>query len=359
VFSSLRARLLLAFLVVAAAALGTVFVGVLLVGPGYFADAMGHAPGDPAGEAMDEATRAAFSDAMRRALLGATVIAVATATVVALAVAGRITRPIGAMARAARRVAGGHYSERVPSDETSELGELASSFNSMATSLEDTERRRLQLVGDVAHELRTPLTTIDGYLEGLEDGVVTPNDDTWRLLRSESQRLAALVNDLTELWRAEAHQLALKREPVDLREVAADVAGRFAPLAAPKQLAIEVDGAASAIADRDRVTQIVANYLSNAIRHAPSGSRVGITIRGGDEATISVSDTGTGLSPEQRDAVFLRFYRVDPARSRAGGGSGIGLAIVAALAQAMGGRAWAESSGPGKGATFWVSLPTS
>ena len=123
------------------------------------------------GEAMGEATQVAFADAMRQALLAATVIAVVTATVVSLAVAARIARPITRPRAAARRIARGHYAERVPVDEPGELGELATSFNDMAGSLEATERRRLQLVGDVAHELRTPLTTLDGYLEGLEDGV--------------------------------------------------------------------------------------------------------------------------------------------------------------------------------------------
>lgn len=356
--SSLRARLLLAFLLVAAAALGTVFAGVLLVGPGYFADAMGHPPGDPTGAAMDEATLAAFGDAMRRALLGATVIGVVTATIVALAVAARIARPVGTMAHAARRVAGGHYAERVPAVDPAELGELARSFNAMAASLEDTERRRLQLVGDVAHELRTPLTTLDGYLEGLEDGVIAPTDETWQLLRSETDRLAGLVDDLTELWRAESHQLSLKVEPVDLQAIASDVARRYAPTAGQKDVSIEVAGNAMAFADRNRVTQIVANYLSNAVRHAPERSTVKVAVRQGEEAIISVSDAGPGLTADQCQAVFLRFYRVDPARSRAAGGSGIGLAIVTALAQAMGGRAWAESAGPGQGATFSVALPS-
>jgi signal transduction histidine kinase len=356
--SSLRARLLVAFLVVAAAALATVWIGVLLVGPGYFADAMGHAPGDPAGAAMDEATRSAFADAMLRALLGASVIAIVAAVIVSLAVASRIARPVSAMAVAAGRIAGGHYAERVPVVDPDELGEMASSFNAMAASLEDTERRRLQLVGDVTHELRTPLATIDGYLEGLEDGVVPQTDETWRLLRSETRRLAVLVNDLTELWRAEAKQLTLAREAVDLRQVAADVAERFAPLAAQKQVPVEVDGEATALADRNRVTQIIANYLSNAIRHAPSGTAVKIELQQRDAtARLAVTDAGPGLTPEQREAVFMRFYRVDPARSRAEGGSGIGLAIVAALASAMGGRAWAESAGVGKGATFFAELP--
>ena len=356
-FSSLRARLLLALLVVLGVALGSVWIGVLLVGPGYFADAMGHSPTDPAGAAMDEATRAAFAEAMTRALLGATVIAVVTAVIVSLAVAARLARPVGAMASAAGRVAAGHYAERVPVTDPDELGELATSFNAMAASLEDTERRRLQLVGDVAHELRTPLATIDGYLEGIEDGVVPKTDATWRLLRSETNRLSNLVSDLTELWRAESRQLALDHQPVDLHQVAADVAARFAPIATQKHIAIEVNGAATADTDRNRATQIVANYLSNAIRHAPSGSAVKIQLVQGATARLSVSDSGPGLTVEQLEAVFMRFYRVDSARSRAEGGSGIGLAIVAALAQAMGGRAWAESDGVGKGAAFFVDLP--
>jgi signal transduction histidine kinase len=355
---SLRTRLLLAFLVVAASALGTVGIAVLLVGPGYFAEAMGHGPSDPAGAAMDAATLAAFADAMRRAILAASVIAIATAGVVSLAVAARIARPIGTMADAARRIAGGHYAERVPEVEPDELGELAESFNAMARGLESTERRRLQLVGDVAHELRTPLTTIDGYLEGLEDGVIRPSDETWRLLRSETGRLTRLVNDLSDLWRAEGHLLVLDTTTIDLAAIARDVVERFAPQAGAHDVRLEVAGSGAARGDRDRVTQILANYLSNAIRHAPPGSAVTVTVGRFDErALMSVRDAGPGLTAEQRDAVFARFYRVDAARSRDAGGSGIGLAIVAALAGAMGGRAWAESDGPGEGSTFIVELP--
>jgi two-component system, OmpR family, sensor histidine kinase BaeS len=356
---SLRARLLIAFLVVGAAALGTVGIAVLLVGPGYFAEAMGHLPGDPMGEAMAVSTQAAFTDAMRRALIAATLIAVATATVVSLLVAARIARPITAIVRAARRISGGDYAERVPVDEPGELGDLAMSFNEMAGSLEATERRRLQLVGDVAHELRTPLTTLDGYLEGLEDGVVEPSAQTWGLLRTETARLTRMVNDLAELWRAEARQLPLQLDDVDVAQVAREVGERLAPTVAARGIALELrSGTAVASADRDRVAQILSNYLSNALRHAPDGSRVRVTVaRRGEAVRLSVADEGPGLAPDQLDAVFERFYRVDPARSRAAGGSGIGLAIVRALAEAMGGQAWAESSGPGHGATFHAELP--
>lgn len=357
---SLRARLLLAFLVVVAAALGTVGLSLLLVGPGYFMDAMRHLPGDPMGEAMDAVTREAFAHAMLRALIAATFIAVATAIVVSLAVAARIARPTTRLAAAARRVAAGNYAERVPDDEPGELRDLAVSFNEMAQSLEATEQRRLQLVGDVAHELRTPLTTLNGYVEGLEDGVISPGPQTWHLLRTEAGRLTRLVDDLAELWRAEAKQLTLHVEALDATESTRQVAVRFAPGASARGIGLDVEGShPSALADADRLDQILANYLSNALRHAPDGSRISITSEAaGSSVRVSVADAGPGLAPDQVEAVFERFYRVDQARSRAAGGAGIGLAIVRALAEAMGGRAWAESAGAGKGSTFFVELPT-
>jgi len=355
---SLRARLLVAFLVVVLAAVGTVGIAVLLVGPGYFAEAMGHMPGDPMGDAMGRATEAAFTEAMREALLAATVIGVVTAAIVSFLVAARIARPISRLASASRRVAGGHYEERVDTDEPGELGEMATSFNEMAGSLEATERRRLQLVGDVAHELRTPLTTLDGYLEGLEDGVVQPSPETWRLLRTETSRMTRMVNDLSELWRAEARQLTLRLERVDAGRVARDTGERFLPQAQARGIRLELPGDGPAVtADRDRLAQVLSNFLSNALRHAPDGSAVSVrVVRQGGSVCISVADEGPGLAADQLEAVFERFYRVDPARSRAAGGSGIGLAIARALAEAMGGRAWAESDGPGRGATFLVEL---
>jgi histidine kinase len=357
---SLRARLLIANLIVAGAALGTVAVAVSLVGPGYFAQAMGHGPGDAMGQMMSDATRAAFVDAVRNALVAASLIAVVTAVVVSLAVSGRIADPVGRLAAAARRIAGGHYSERVSVAGEGEIADLALTFNAMAGSLEATERRRLQLVGDVAHELRTPLATLDGYLEGLEDGIIESSDETWRLLRSETARLTRLVDELAELWRAEAHQLSLKIEAVDLAAVCRDVAERFAPLAEERRIALALDlpSVAMVIADRDRVSQIVANYLSNAIRYAPAGSSVALSARmHGSKVVAVVVDEGAGLAPDQLEIVFERFYRVDPSRTRALGGSGIGLAIVRALADAMDGRAWAESDGQGRGSRFLVELP--
>lgn len=356
----LRARLVVSHLVVALAAIGTVLVAVSLVGPGYFADAMGHASGDPEGAAMDAATLAAFQEAVRTALFAALVTALLAGVLVALALSSRIARPVTRLAEAAGRIAAGHYAERVPQSGEGEVAELATSFNEMAGSLEATERRRLELVGDVAHELRTPLATLDGYLEGLEDGVVQPSAETWFLLRAETSRLTRLVNDLSELWRAEARQLPLSLEPVDVGEVTHEVVERFRPEAAARSLTLASEVASGLVvrADRDRLGQVIGNYLSNAIRYSPVGGEVTVATRGaGDEVVLSVRDTGPGLTEEQRRHVFERFYRVDPSRSRALGGAGIGLAIARALAVAMGGRAWADSAGPGNGSTFSLALP--
>jgi signal transduction histidine kinase len=350
----------LANLIVAGAALGTVVVAVSLVGPGYFAEAMGHRPGDPAGAIMDAATRAAFGDAVRGALIAAMLIALVTAVVVSLALSSAIAGPVSRLAAAARRIARGHYAERVPAAGEGELGELAISFNAMASSLEATEARRIQLVGDVAHELRTPLTTLDGYLEGLEDGVVQPTPETWRLLRGETARLTRLVDDLQELWRAEARQLPLRLERLDATAVARDAIEHSSRAATARRVDIVgalPDGPLWVDADRDRLAQILANYLANAVRHAPEGSTVTVSARGGADVVLAVRDQGPGLTPEQRERVFERFYRIDPSRSRSLGGSGVGLAIVRALAGAMGGRAWAESAGPGTGSTFSIALP--
>lgn len=357
----LRGRLLLANLIVVGIALGTVLVGVSVVGPGYFQEAMGHRPGDPAGQMMDELTRAAFGDAVRAALLAATLTALAAAVVVSLALAGRIASPVSRLVNAARRIAGGHYSERVPSLGEGEVADLGRAFNQMSSSLERTEQRRLQLVGDVAHELRTPLTTLDGYLEGLADGVLIPSSETWQLLRGETGRLTRLVGDLQQLWRAEAGQLPLQLIEVELGEVIRELVGRYQPDAAGRGILIEVEmrGAVTAIADRDRVVQILANYLSNALRYAPDGSRVAVrAVQDAGEARLSVQDAGPGLTEEESAQVFERFYRLEPSRTRAEGGAGIGLAIVRALAEAMGGRAWASSPGPGHGSTFTVALPS-
>lgn len=356
-------RLLLSHLVVIAIGSASLLVAVGLVGPGAFDAAMGHAMAgmEGMGEAMGGLVRSAYQDAIQSALGIALAVSLAAAVVASIALSTRVSRPIGRLAQASSRIAAGHYTERVPDSSDHEIGQLADSFNTMAASLEATERRRLQLVGDVAHELRTPIATLDGYLEGLEDGVMKPAPETWKVLRGETARLSRLVNDLQELWRAEARQLPLSPTAVDVETALRAAADRFATQAREQGVELRCvapAGRIAARADVERFAQVLDNFLSNAIRHAPRDSVVTLSVAlDGDWVVVGVTDQGPGLTDEQLERVFERFYRVDPSRSRALGGSGIGLAIARALAEAMGGRVEARSEGEGRGATFRLVLP--
>lgn len=355
----LRGRLLISHLMVVTVGALTVFTAVGLVAPGAFESAMGHSmPG--MGDMMSALVRVAFRDAVQTAIMVGVIAAVLAAVVVSVALSARLSRPISRLAAASRRIAAGRYAERVSVAGSDEIGELAASFNQMADSLESTERRRLELVGDVAHELRTPLATLDGYLEGLQDGVIAAGDPTWQLLRRETARLSRLIDDLQQLWRAEARQLPLAMEQLDVAALLVAARERFAARAAEHGSQISITSPPDALmahADRERLAQVLDNLIANAIRYSPEGAPIALEARQvGEEVVIGVIDRGPGLTAEQRQRVFERFYRVDASRARALGGSGIGLAIARALIEAMDGRIWAESEGPGRGSAFRVAL---
>ena len=365
---SLRARLFLAHLLVIAVGIGTLLLVTLLVAPNIHDRLMGEVMGADSGMmssgmmgSMDTALAAAFRATMLQALLLSGSAAVLAAVVVSLVVSARIVMPIGRLLAASKRIAAGRYAERVPEDGRDELAALATQFNTMAAELEAAERRRVALIGDVAHELRTPLATIEGYTEGLLDGVVEPAPATWAVLHDEVGRLRRLVAELQELSRAEARQLPLHLAPAAPAELLAQAVARVAPQFAEKGIALVQEAAAhlpSVRADADRVIQVLINLLGNALRCTPTGGTVTArVIQEGGEVVFSVTDTGIGIAPEHLPHLFERFYRVDKARSRALGGSGIGLTIAKALVEAHGGRIWAESSGAGHGARFAFTLP--
>jgi len=289
------------------------------------------------------------------------IAATAAAVAASLFVSRRIVSPIRSMMEATRRISDGRYDERVPVREQDELGGLSESFNAMAAALDEVERQRREFVADVSHELKTPLSTLQGYLEGLMDGVVEPSEETWALLYAETERMRRLAEDLRQLSRAETGQLDLSLEPVAPGDLVRRAVEGVRPLFAEKDVEVEarVPGQLPrASADADRSLQVLSNLLSNALRHTPAGGRVvaGVeAVEGG--LSFRVSDTGAGLSAEHLPRVFDRFYRIEKSRSRENGGSGLGLAISRALIEAMGGRVWAESAGPGKGSTFGFTLP--
>ena len=381
-WSSLGVKLFVSYVVVVAIGIATLLIAASYAAPSFFdlrmarmmnsggaglgmmmgrGGAIGVGGAQTAAQ-VDVALTDTFRASLTQGLMLAAVAAIATAVGASLLVSRRIARPIHQLARASRRIADGQYSERVEARGQDELGELGTSFNAMAAALEQTDQRRMQLIGDVAHELRTPIATLRGYMEGLMDGVVQPSDQTWARLHGETGRLQRLVDDLQELSRAEAHQLSITPQRVALQGVVRIVVDRLRDDFVAKGVSLEMDvpdGLPRVIADSDRLVQVLTNLLTNALRYTPAPGRVGIqvTFAGGRDVTVAVRDTGIGIAPEHLSHVFERFYRVDKSRSRALGGSGIGLTIARAAVEAMGGRMWAESEGTGHGATFRFTLP--
>ena len=276
--------------------------------------------------------------------------------------AQRLTRPIRTLGEAAERIGHGSYQARVPvAANGDELAALGRAFNQMAAALESTERHRRALLGDLAHELRTPLATLEAYVEGLADGVVAADLAAWTVLQGELDRLRRLTEDLTAVSRAEEHQLDLRLRPVDPAALVTRATQAAEPAYAAKGVTLQASldhGLPQVRVDPDRIGEVLANLLANALRHTPPGGLVEVTAVGrGDEVEVMVTDSGEGIPPELLERVFERFFRVDPARTRDSGGSGIGLTISRAIIQAHGGRVWAEGAGRGGGARFVVRLP--
>jgi signal transduction histidine kinase len=294
-------------------------------------------------------------------LIAAMIVAIGTSVAVSLFVSHRIVGPLHQVMDASRRIASGHYEERVHVQDDFEITQLADSFNKMADALAQTEARRQALIADVAHELRTPLTSIKGYMEALLDGVMPADQETYSLIYSEADRLYRLVKDLQELSRLEAHQIPLELHPVAVLELIHGVIGRVRPQFEAKGVRLVGTVAPDAgfvLGDADRLFQVLLNLLANALHYTPGEGRVQVTAyleRG--QVCISVQDSGIGIAPEHLEQIFGRFYRVDKSRSRVAGGTGIGLTIARHLAEAHGGSITVGST-PNLGSTFTVALPS-
>jgi signal transduction histidine kinase len=310
-----------------------------------------------------------FRRAVNEALILSTLAAFLVAVAVSVFVSRRIVTPVREMMTASRRIAEGHYKERVsvpgdPTwDELDELGRLAVSFNQMAAQLEQIEATRRELIGNVGHELRTPLATIKGSVEGLIDGVLPAEAVTFQQIYREADRLQRLVTDLQELSRVEAGAFDLQMRSMPVPDLVQATVARLNRQFDEKGVSLEADMPVNlppVQADEGRIDQVLLNLVGNALQYTPTGGQVRVTAhRQKDEVHITVSDTGIGIAPEHLPLIFTRFYRVDKSRARVGGGSGIGLTIARHLIEAHGGRIWAESRGPGQGSTFTFTLPIS
>jgi two-component system OmpR family sensor kinase len=301
-----------------------------------------------------------FLRRVNRSLWIAGASAVTVALILSLLIARYLVAPLRNLTRTARQIAAGDLSGQVPVTSKDEIGELASSFNSMAQALAQNEEMRRSMVADIAHELRTPLSVLQGNVEAMQDGMLEATPQNLATIHEETLLLSRLVDDLSTLSLAEAGQLKLHPEATDMGELIQRLAASAQPQAQKKGISLRVSlppHLPQALADADRSAQVLRNLLSNALRYTPEGGSIEVEARPHEGfLLISVADTGPGIPLGDLPHVFDRFYRVDRSRSRASGGAGIGLAIVKQLVEAQGGRAWAESR-PGQGSTFRFTVP--
>lgn len=303
-----------------------------------------------------------FLAAVNQSLWIAGVLVILIAGLMSLIFARRMTSPIQHMTRAAKQISAGKLDERIPVETRDEIGELAASFNQMAESLEKNRQMNRQLLAGIAHELKTPLTIIQGNLEAILDGVQDATPEKIAALHTETALLNRLVNDLRDLTLAEAGQLRLSVEPVKLRPLIAKIVEMLQPMLHDKSINLTVKVPASlpvVTADPDRVTQVFYNLLSNAIRYTPEHGQIDIiasTSKDKNFAEITVKDNGEGIPSDDLPLIFNHFYRVDEARARKTGGTGVGLAITKLLVEAHSGTITATSK-LGEGSSFTFTLP--
>ena len=345
-------RIALAALASAAVGMAILAIGVTVVGADIFRGLMAEA-----GVSADHA-QAMYDQSVTTVVIAAVVVAAIASVGLAVVMARMLARPLAEVGGAARRIADGDYAARVPREGPEELTSLADSFNQMAASLERQEVMRRDFIANAAHELRTPLTNLQGYLEALRDGVITPDPATYESLLDEAERLVRLSHSLDALAEGDAAttpptlvELDLAtavRTALDLAQPTLDRAGLH--------LVVDLPGRLPARANPDHLAQVLGNLLSNAARYTPAGGTVTVRAeRRPADLLVSVANTGDGIPPADLERVFERFYRVEKSRDRARGGAGIGLAIVKQLVEAEGGNVGADSR---DGLTrFWFSLP--
>lgn len=360
-WTSLRVRLLLMVILVM---VSTLVLSNLITGWiieqrfAYYLEAQAAqlAPGDLSAEENQRL----FMTSVNHTLLLQVLLASVIASVVILYIAGYILRPVAALTAAARKIAAGDLRQRVAYRQRDEIGQLAQAFNTMADSLDRNECLRRQMVSDVAHELRSPLTNIRGYLEAFHEGVAAPEPELIAILYRETLFLNRLIDDLQELALAEAGQLRLDCQPLAIDGVIHATTDVLRGQAAARdiELVTRVPARLPLVqADAARAEQILRNLVKNALTHTPDGGTITVSaVERAGMVAVSVADTGHGIEPEHLPHVFERFYRADASRSRATGGSGLGLTIVRQLVEAQDG-AIAVESGVGRGSVFTFTLP--
>jgi len=300
-----------------------------------------------------------FLNSLNTILLSVGFISLLVSVIIGHILARRISQPILKTVEVTKQIADGSYTARLEEDsKTVELSLLVESINHLAASLETMERLRKQLTEDVAHELRTPITILQSYIEAMSDGIWEPTQERLNSCYDEVERIGKLVGDLERLAKLEGENLRLNKQSLDLLVLAENAAAGFEAVASEKNIKIQVHGSNVLVsADQDRMKQVVANLLTNAIKYSGDGSTIDIMITDkANMAELSVQDNGIGISKEELPFIFERFYRADKSRNRSTGGSGIGLTIVKSIVEAHGGMVTVESE-INIGSRFTVALP--
>ena len=349
---SLTTGITLVSFLVAISAIAVIVVGVMVVSQSTFDRLMTEA-GTPAADAQ-----AMFDHGVAAIFVVAVVIAVGVSAGLAVILAALVSRPLRQVAEAAHRIAAGDYRARVPRPGPEELASLADSFNQMARSLAEQETQRRDFIVNAAHELHTPLTNLQGYLEGLRDGVIAPTTEQFASLHEEVQRLVRLSGSLDALAENDRHDRAPLCEDIDLGQAVRTAFEVARPAFDAKDIVVEIAAPDGVIAraEPDAIAQVLANLLQNASRYTPKSGRASIRVESRkSQAIITVENTGDGIPAADLPHVFERFYRVEKSRDAARGGAGIGLAIVKELIEASGGTVGADSVD--HSTRFWVRLP--
>ncbi|WP_455715026.1 sensor histidine kinase [Anaerosporobacter sp.] len=300
-----------------------------------------------------------FLDTLNMVLLIIGGISLILSLIIGSILALRITRPIGKTVYIAKRISEGNYSIRFEGKtKLKELDELAAAINCLTDGLAEQENLRKRLTVDVAHELRTPLTTLASHLEAMIEGVWEPSTKRLQSCYEEIDRLTGLVADLERLAKTESDNLILNKSYVDLMDIAHSCYNKYEIEAKKKNISSVIEGESSFVhADKDRISQVMANILSNAIKYTQENGNIRIEVKDTHNSSIFVvEDDGIGIPRHELSLVFERFYRTDKSRNRKSGGAGIGLAIVKSIVTAHGGTVQAESTEE-QGSRFTVTLP--
>lgn len=354
-------RLVLAQALVLAAGATTTWVVAAIVGPPLFREHL-HRAGVPEDSPEEIHAEEAYGYATVLAMGGALAVSALAALAVSWYVSRRLQRSLTAVASAATAVSDGRYDIRVsPPHFGEDFDKLTDAFNDMASQLQAVEATRRRLFGDLAHEIRTPVAVVDAYIEALEDGVRTLTPQTALMLRDQTRRLVRFSEDLAALAQAEESSVSPACAAVDVGQLIGRCVAAVRERYDGKAVTLRTDlgpGRLELLADEQRLAQVLDNLLDNAMRHTPPGGEICVGAHAdGTNVTIRVADTGDGIAPEHLPHVFERFYRVDVARNRDEGGSGIGLAIAKAYVEAHRGHVTVDSAGPGAGTVFTVVLP--